>query len=276
MNEWMLCEEAFVDRFERISRLAHRLFQVPLAWVVEEQYERLTAWGSPRETGPDGPARLELSFVLNHPLSDSEGRNLGQLVLADRQPRELDADDIAVLEQLGRTVATELALTWRVHHDPLTGLYGRAGLAHMATSVLELCRRAALPLCLYCFDLDGFKTVNDRWGHAEGDLALQAFGDLLRRAFRTSDVIARPGGDEFVVLALDDVSRGPSSPALQRLTRLVGAYNAHGSKPYDLVFSAGQCRWAGPAAVGLDGLMACADRQMLDRKASKKRVLGLA
>ena len=87
--------------------------------------------------------------------------------------------------------------------DDLTGLYNRRGFRMLAEQHLRLVKRGGPVSLLVCFDLDGFKRVNDLFGHAEGDAALRRTASILRTAFRDSDIIARFGGDEFVVLALD-------------------------------------------------------------------------
>jgi diguanylate cyclase (GGDEF)-like protein len=87
--------------------------------------------------------------------------------------------------------------------DPLTGLYNRRGFAALAESHLRLARRNDRAMLVVCADLDGLKGINDRFGHDEGDRALQRAAVLLHQCLRESDVVARFGGDEFVALAHD-------------------------------------------------------------------------
>jgi diguanylate cyclase (GGDEF)-like protein len=84
--------------------------------------------------------------------------------------------------------------------DALTGLPNRRGLQLHLTAMLPQARPQQL-LALYLLDLDGFKPVNDRYGHDVGDALLVAVGQRLQAQLRASDVVARLGGDEFVVLA---------------------------------------------------------------------------
>ncbi|MBL8306219.1 MAG: GGDEF domain-containing protein [Rubrivivax sp.] len=86
------------------------------------------------------------------------------------------------------------------HTDALTGLPNRRGLQNRLADALRDARPQAL-LAVYLLDLDGFKPVNDRFGHDVGDALLVAVGGRLRAQLRGSDVVARLGGDEFVVLA---------------------------------------------------------------------------
>jgi diguanylate cyclase len=86
------------------------------------------------------------------------------------------------------------------HTDPLTGLPNRRGLHARLTAALPQCTPAQM-LAVYMLDLDGFKQVNDQFGHDIGDELLIAVAQRLRANLRSSDVVARVGGDEFVVMA---------------------------------------------------------------------------
>ncbi|MGU3363027.1 diguanylate cyclase domain-containing protein [Methylobacterium sp. M6A4_1b] len=92
------------------------------------------------------------------------------------------------------TMQAERDQAFRAQHDSLTGLLNRAGLAEAITA-----RRDGLAALLY-LDLDGFKAINDTHGHGTGDQLLQAVAERLREGARPRDVVARIGGDEFVVL----------------------------------------------------------------------------
>jgi diguanylate cyclase (GGDEF)-like protein len=83
--------------------------------------------------------------------------------------------------------------------DPLTGLANRRGLDEMLAAALPNCTPQKL-LAVYVLDLDGFKQVNDRYGHDTGDEMLVAVGRRLKNSLRTTDVVARVGGDEFVIV----------------------------------------------------------------------------
>ncbi len=99
---------------------------------------------------------------------------------------------------------------WAAIHDPLTGLLNRAGVMQ------ELADRAGAgsgPITLMFIDLDHFKEINDRFGHAGGDLVLAETAARLRSSLRAVDVIGRLGGDEFVIL-LDGTYDGPTSTRL--------------------------------------------------------------
>lgn len=97
------------------------------------------------------------------------------------------------LEQEMRSLAT---------HDPLTGLYNRRafllGLDHLS----KLARRGRHPIALVFIDIDHFKSINDRYGHAVGDQAIKAVANVLKASVRESDIYGRFGGEEFVLAML--------------------------------------------------------------------------
>jgi diguanylate cyclase (GGDEF)-like protein len=87
--------------------------------------------------------------------------------------------------------------------DALTELYNRRGWNQLMTAEEERCRRYGHPACVVSIDLDGLKERNDTQGHDAGDRLLIALSKVLRSATRAPDVVARVGGDEFSVLAVD-------------------------------------------------------------------------
>jgi diguanylate cyclase (GGDEF)-like protein len=108
-------------------------------------------------------------------------------------------------------------------HDPLTGLPNRRRLEEDLARELARSSRSGSPLCVCTLDLDGFKAVNDSRGHAAGDQALRALARNWRQNLRGSDVLARHGGDEFL-LVLPDCSQDRAAEVAERLreTRVDG------------------------------------------------------
>lgn len=119
------------------------------------------------------------------PLRDPSGVVTAVVVLAE---------DVTALEQ------QEVELAHRALHDPLTGLPNRVLFADRLQHALARLRREDSSLALLFVDIDGFKTVNDRFGHEEGDRVLAEAARRLAGAVRPGDTAARFGGDEFVVL----------------------------------------------------------------------------
>jgi len=122
--------------------------------------------------------------------------------------------------------------------DELTGLYNRRGFMTIATHLIELARRRKRDFLLFYIDMDKLKYINDTFGHKEGDVAIKAVGNILKKTFRQTDILARFGGDEFVVLAVD-CSIDELSAVEERLKNNLDSYNETSAKKYTLSFSYG-------------------------------------
>jgi diguanylate cyclase (GGDEF)-like protein/PAS domain S-box-containing protein len=116
--------------------------------------------------------------------------------------------------------ALEAQLTHQAFHDPLTGLVNRAAFSDRVEQALTRVERKDTTLAVLFLDLDNFKTINDRWGHAAGDQVLIAVAERLHACLRASDAAARLGGDEFAIL-LEDVS--DTANVMQVADRLLDA-----------------------------------------------------
>lgn len=111
--------------------------------------------------------------------------------------------------------------------DALTGLHSRRAFDQRLSYALALATRRACSLAVAYLDLDNFKTVNDRWGHAIGDAVLQTTGTVLQAALRAGDTAARLGGDEFALI-LPDTDAHTADTLITRLReRLRLAFAAH-------------------------------------------------
>ncbi|KAA3649562.1 MAG: EAL domain-containing protein [Proteobacteria bacterium] len=138
---------------------------------------------------------------------------------------------IAVFSDITKMVEQQEKLERMAHFDALTGLPNRSLLADRLAQAMALARRTGKRLAVCYLDLDGFKPVNDRFGHAAGDQLLIQVADRLKSLLRDSDSVARLGGDEFVVLlnGIDDALA--CEHALERLSEgLKDSYIVSGSE----------------------------------------------
>ena len=154
--------------------------------------------------------------------------------------------------------------------DELTGLFNRRGLLTMGDHQLKLARRTRRRLLLMYADLDNMKRINDKFGHMEGDAALIEAADILREVFRESDIIARIGGDEFVVLAVDS-DGAPHEAFVNRIHQRCILANLKKARPYILAMSAGSAEFDPDQPTTLEELVAQADRAMYTEKQKRQK-----
>jgi two-component system, cell cycle response regulator len=153
--------------------------------------------------------------------------------------------------------------------DPLTRLYNRRGLITLARQLFKVADRMRKRVSHIFVDLDGLKMINDSLGHPVGDQALIETTDLLRETFRDSDIMARMGGDEFVVLAMENTGTD-AELWTDRLQEKLRARNARADRTYLLSLSVGIAYYDPDAPRSLDDLLARADRLMYEEKRAKR------
>lgn len=177
-----------------------------------------------------------------------------------RTPNILDsaAQDRDVLRDLARQAEQELTGVQMASMDELTLLSNRHGFEALARLGLEACQELGIPATLLFFDLDDFKHINQLYGRAEGDNALKTFADVLRIAFRESDVIGRLGSDEFAAL-LTGASSVEIGAVRARLEEILDERNATVHRGYDIRFSVAQIEFDPDHHKTVDGLMLALD-----------------
>lgn len=151
--------------------------------------------------------------------------------------------------------------------DELTGLYNRRGFSALARQQLKVAARLRSGAALVIADVDDFKRINDEAGHLEGDRALQVVARSLEHTFRAADVIARWGGDEFVILGLAEDLDAMARIA-RRLERGIQEFEEV-SAP--LRVSLGLHFEPRPAPAKLDAMLESADRALYAEKSLRKQ-----
>jgi diguanylate cyclase (GGDEF)-like protein len=250
MAELVLLGEG--DGVSTVSR--SREEQEPIALMPLEHTEdaaQVVQWATDSgvltsRTGTTGGWQLD-SYVAQRGLDDAmvsvlrtEDRVHGLLLVANRlgDVGTFAASDLALLETFARHVATSLErgrlehdlrqvtelkekLRHQAMHDALTGLPNRTLFLDRTQHAVHLAGRNGLwPAVLY-IDLDGFKPVNDVYGHEAGDVLLQAFAQRLQDCLRTADTAARLGGDEFAVLLHGPIDNSGVERVLARIRTLL-------------------------------------------------------
>jgi diguanylate cyclase (GGDEF)-like protein/PAS domain S-box-containing protein len=145
-----------------------------------------------RLVGYDGRTRWVWDRM--RPRRSEDGRLLVDGIVADVTVRKEAADELEEAQRLLRHIA---------FHDALTGLPNRVSFQERLDGAIGRCPEAGCAAAVLFIDLDNFKLINDSFGHAAGDELLRAVAGRLQRATRSADVVARQGGDEFLVLLAD-------------------------------------------------------------------------
>jgi len=197
------------------------------------------------------------------------------LALGGGRPVELPPPALRETDEVGRAIRQASWMLARAqhhaYHDPLTNLRNRTLFDEMATRQIAQAYRDGAQLAILAIDLDGFKAVNDRHGHAAGDVVLKRVADRITSSIRGSDVVSRRGGDEFSVL-LVDVDGIKTRHIAEKLVAAL-------SLPYpgvDVPVSAsiGVARYPHEAST-LQELLERADEALYEAKnAGKRRVVG--
>jgi two-component system cell cycle response regulator len=258
------CHPAIAAQAEMEARAALGVTGEPLVIRIEDEAATTVAIGPVAELFPISLVNLEV----------------GRLALAPRTP--LDIQDQTLMSVVVRELGGPIRITALVEEaqrlatvDPLTSLLNRRAFLASLDLELERSRRLAYPVSVLLLDIDHFKQLNDRYGHAFGDAVLAAFGGSLTRLLRKVDLIARWGGEEFVATLSGTDARGAETVA-ERLRSAVAAIElraADGSK-VGVTASFGVATWN--RSEGRDSLIDRADRAMYDAKHSGRNRVRIA
>lgn len=152
--------------------------------------------------------------------------------------------------------------------DELTGLNNRRAFLTLAQQQLRAANRTKQRICLLFADLDNMKWINDTLGHNAGDEALIRAAKVLKKTFRESDIVARIGGDEFAVLAIDG-SFSDEFPA-NRIRANLKAHNAGQERLYKVELSVGMAFYDPESPCSIEELLSKADERMYQEKRQKR------
>jgi diguanylate cyclase (GGDEF)-like protein len=164
--------------------------------------------------------------VVLRVLSSVQGLNDAALALGRGEPVRLPRVQLLEAQAVGQAMVQASHAVQRIRflaqHDALTELPNRLLFAEVAQRTLALASRRRQQVAVLALDLDGFKAVNDTHGHVAGDQVLRAAAQRMQQAIRASDMAARVGGDEFLVM-LADVHEDTAMETAQRLVDLLSA-----------------------------------------------------
>jgi diguanylate cyclase (GGDEF)-like protein/PAS domain S-box-containing protein len=201
-------------------------------------------------------SRKDTQYFLRtlSPVKDKDGKIVAVTVVSK---------DITGIKQLEERLRAQ-TLT-----DELTGLYNRRGFLALVEPLLKLARRQKKTLCMLYADMDKLKEINDTFGHQEGDLAIKDTATIFKTTYRESDIIARIGGDEFVVIPVE--SAGNNSVGIEsRLQEKIENHNAEEERAYKLSISCGIAYYDPSIPTSIDELLLQGERLMYEEKKKKR------
>lgn len=249
-REHMLCSCHGPER-RKVVRVATELFDEPAAVIGEECHWREEFHGFRWQLKGNGDIGQVLVLRRGKTLDADEVELLGKAmeIMAEPMQRALDYEDL--FEQASR--------------DVLTGLENRRVFEDRIGPMLESARRHGHPVTMASMDLDRFKQINDTLGHAEGDKALRKVAQLLAAMVRTSDLLVRMGGDEFV-LVLPNTELNAAKVLAERLCQAVDGLNIGNAKSGRLGISIGLVQWQ--PEMSLESWLLKADETLYEAKAA--------
>lgn len=256
LYDYNILDTAPDQSFDRITRLARLALQMPIVLISLIDRDRqwfkssygVAASELPRSTSfcthaikQDQPLVVTDTtihplfcnnpFVVGEPfarcyvgipLKMRNGFNIGTLCAIDDRPRALSGEEIDVLCDLARMVVDEIELRQMATTDSLTGALTRRGFDIEIAREFGRSKRSHHGLSFIALDIDHFKAVNDRYGHAAGDAVLQAVVAMIKHELRSTDVVARLGGEEFVI-ALPETDLKAATILAERLRQKIDA-----------------------------------------------------
>lgn len=215
---------------------------------------------------------MQIQFELAAARREAELQRERQEVLT-RANEELDALNVSLTEaNLSKTMLLD-KLERQTFEDALTGLANRRRLEQRLGDEFALALRHGRPLTVAMADIDDFKTVNDRFSHAVGDATLRATARILSGHVRQTDLVARFGGEEFVIV-LAETDAKAAHGVCEKLRAAVAQHNWGAIHPgLSLTISIGLS--ADTSVAGAERMLALADRNLYSAKsAGRNRVVG--
>jgi diguanylate cyclase (GGDEF)-like protein len=205
-----------------------------------------------------------------------DGRLRGALAVGFEREQAVSREELELLEAFGelaaaacRNARAHAGLALAARTDALTGCLNHSAMHDALGREIERCRRKGHALSLVIVDLDEFKQVNERHGHLAGDEVLRLVGESLRESVRAYDLVARYGGDEFAVIAMDADETTATEVARRAVEAIERALGTLGSAGAATAATAGVAEWqAGDSPSELIGR---ADRALLYGKHSGLR-----
>ncbi len=289
--ERMKAEEALEeseDRFRDLIEHAHDLIQsvdpegrflyVNKAWLETLEYERtdvahLTLLDVVHPDSHDHCMRVFRSVLEGKPADNVEAQfvsKAGETIVVEGNVscRFMDGKPIAtrgIFRDITERKHHEEELARMARHDPLTGVFNRYALEELLSREVARSKRSGHPIGFLMIDVNRFKEVNDRFGHAMGDKVLQGAAEVLQHSVRASDMVVRYGGDEFLVVLPE--TDGETEAVKDRILAEIRKRNeTNPLLEFPVTLGIGTAHWTPGSDGTIDQVLEEADRRMYENK----------
>lgn len=292
------------ERLSRLTRLAKATFDVPIALISlldrDRQWLISCTANSLRETSRNvsfcahaillqgalivKDARKDdrfennpfvigepyVRFYAGCPVHLPDGSIAGTVCVIDDQPRDFSSDEINLLLDLGAIVEDEFLIISQAMTDKLTALPNKRGFYRVADKRFIELTRANTPFSLFYFVVDNLQSVNDMWGHAEGDSIVRAFAKSLTACLSKDDVCGRVDGSAFAVL-LAHQNQFDADAFLFNLQDKIDGYNRNANNKYHVNYSYGMVENDADKYADIIAMLKDSDTVMYSERRKKKR-----
>jgi diguanylate cyclase (GGDEF)-like protein/PAS domain S-box-containing protein len=265
------------DRIESANAALSKMLGITREWMIGRPVAAIlannTAWESVRQTAEDAAARGEAAI---HEVMMRVPDGSGRTVWCQLTCRLIEGGAmILVLTDITQLKRREEIAWHQANHDELTGLPNRRLLVEHARRLLSVAMRQKRLAAVMVLDLDGFKDVNDLFGHTYGDALLRRVALRLSTVLREYDVVARTGGDEFVIL-LPEIEQPAAAIVVGEKLIAAASENLEGSGRSLRIHASVGISLFPSDGHDFDALLGKADAAMYGAKAAGKNQLRLA
>uniref|UniRef100_A0A7V3RIB9 Diguanylate cyclase n=1 Tax=candidate division WOR-3 bacterium TaxID=2052148 RepID=A0A7V3RIB9_UNCW3 len=251
----------FNDKFSRLFGYKQNEFAKlkPEDYIFPEDLKIIREYHRRRISGEDAPSRYEIRGIHKN----KKLINLEVYTILLKKNGKIIGTRNYIMDITERK-RVEDHLSYQSMTDELTGLLNRRGFKSLAQHQIELAKKIKKGFYLFYCDLNDMKKINDRFGHNTGDKALRDIANILRSSFRKTDIIARVGGDEFIILAPEAMPES-LNVMLNRLNANIDKYNLS-SNSFKISLSIGYVYFNPDDARTLEQIMEAADKMMYQEK----------
>ena len=222
-----------------------------------------------QEDGMTVASRDYIRDAVGHPIEEQVISKAGKLIPVEIRATTMEIEGRSCLLGIFRDITKRKELEDRLahmaRHDPLTGALNRYALDELLEREVARAKRYARPISFLMIDVNRFKEINDRFGHAMGDKVLQGVADVLRQEVRESDLVVRYGGDEFLIVLPE--TNGETDLVRDRILAEVARRNeTNPLLDFPVTLAIGSVHWAPGMKQPIDHMLEEADRRMYEDK----------